>query len=51
MDQKNFTIQHSVTAKVFNELFDDGFVDATRDEFEKAYGQAQYLLTRANNEQ
>ena len=26
-------------------------VDSTRDEFEKAYGQAQFLLTKANNEQ
>lgn len=26
-------------------------MESTRDEFEKAYGQAQFLLTKANNEQ
>ena len=40
MDPNNFTIQHFVKPSAFDEMREEGFVDATRDEWEKAYGKA-----------
>lgn len=51
MNQNNFSIKHSIEPTVFNEFYDDGFIDCTRDEFEKAYGRAQFQLSKTNVEQ
>ena len=48
----SFAIVHSDNPLITRDFFQIGVsVESNRDEFEKAYGRAQYLLTKANIEQ
>jgi hypothetical protein len=48
----NFTIGHTDNQFMLQDFHDPELsMESNRDEFEKAYGQAQYLLTKANIEQ
>lgn len=48
----NFLITHTVNQFMVNDFNNPEIsMESNRDEFEKAYGHAQYLLTKANQEQ
>jgi hypothetical protein len=49
----SFSISHADNNQWLNQDFHNPelSMDSSRDEFEKAYGEAQFLLTKANNEQ
>jgi hypothetical protein len=50
--ENTFTITHTDSEWSKTDFYNpDISLESNRDEFEKAYGKAQYLLTKANQEQ